>query len=100
MIQLYVAVARFVDLANCAARNGGIYITSSGGTCIRAAETIAAVLKTNLQDTIDMIEYHVEQVTGDDVVYWWSDLQHQSPSNIEDARFDIRTVAKAALRGI
>lgn len=104
MHQLYLVVYRFMDLAECAAKNGGIWISASGGTCIAAADVISKKLKLPLADVVDMIEYHVEQVTGDDACYWWSHLQQISPWSVEDShersRFDIKTVARAALRGV
>jgi hypothetical protein len=101
---------KFFRLARLAAKHGGFWVSAGGGTARVVAGEIARATGTSFEDALRILERQ-----GDVAVYlygpehygwagnfdwyvWLADIQpHNDP---ECARFDARTIALAACRGV
>ena len=87
--ELYITVARFHSLLETAARNGGVWVSAAGGSANAAAGIISRGMGINYSE----VHRVIDKVGGP---YWYANAYHSGDP--DECRFDMRTVAKAAMR--
>lgn len=98
-----IASARFFSLAETAAANGGFWVSAAGGTANVVAGEIARATGASFDEAHQALDAIGREQLGED---WYSVLADSQPwrwddlDSAEDARWDVRTIARAAVRPI
>jgi len=96
MTTAFVAAARFHALAAAASRNGGVWVSAAGGTANVTAGIIARACRISFYAA-----HHALDVIGGEG--WYQALFMAQPrvtGGPDYYRWDVKTVANAAVRGI
>ena len=99
----FVAAARLHALAMVAAKNGGFWVSFAGGTANVAAGIIAKATGVTFDQAFHALDIMGKDLLADDWYSIWAFAQpwrYDDMDSAQDARFDIRTIARAAVKGI
>ena len=98
--QAAIAAARFVGLAQTAANNGGFWVSAAGGTASAVAGEIAARTGVTFNEARKILDRVCTDLIGNDWYAWMAEIQPFPMCTIPewDARWDARTIARAACR--
>lgn len=94
--QTLVAAVHFFNLANCAAVNGGFWVSAAGGTVRTAAGIISRATGDSLHDAVEALDIIGREKQGED---WYCSLWAGMPQiDPEQFRWSVDTIAKAAVK--
>ena len=96
----FVAVARFFSLAECAARNGGFWVSAAGGTANIVAGEISRATACSYSQAHEALDCIGKELHGEDWYACLADMQPWPALNPPEdgGRWDARTIARAACR--
>jgi hypothetical protein len=96
--RLWVAAARFFALAECAASHGGFWVSAAGGTANAVAGELCRRCGVSFADALEVLDKAGKEFLGEG---WYVALADIQPPVCDfEYRFDARTVARAACRGL
>ena len=97
-----IAAARFHALAQCAARNGGFWVSASGGTANVVAGEISRSTGSSYEEAHQALDATGPLAWGEEL--WYAEMAYAQPWAFDayheetPGRWDARTIAKAACR--